>query len=191
MYDEDWYCNCVGQVRMENVTVLGEDVIVNDELYINGANVLPHKSIIDSVPEPRIIMWKNLSCPSRSAQVRVWKVNTGWQSESAAVLNEHDGKERCCLWSIWNMHLLIVVFLQVNHVCSRCSPTKIWPVKCYFIILCIVFSITDNKIRTHLSLVHFVDFETPLGCLVSMFVFFFIVFCLFSVYKWSHVMLSG
>ncbi len=48
--------DCVGQVRMENVTVLGEDVIVNDELYINGANVLPHKSITDSVPEPRIIM---------------------------------------------------------------------------------------------------------------------------------------
>ncbi|KAK1799691.1 hypothetical protein P4O66_006233 [Electrophorus voltai] len=46
----------LSQVRMENVTVLGEDVIVNDELYINGANVLPHKSISDSVPEPRIIM---------------------------------------------------------------------------------------------------------------------------------------
>ncbi|CAL8336695.1 unnamed protein product [Merluccius merluccius] len=47
----------VGQwVRMENVTVLGEDVIVNDELYLNGANVLPHKSITDSVAEPRIIM---------------------------------------------------------------------------------------------------------------------------------------
>eukprot|EP00064_Thunnus_orientalis_P018429 superscaffoldBa00004245_g18528 len=44
------------QVRMENVTVLGEDVIVNDELYLNGANVLPHKSINESVPEPRIIM---------------------------------------------------------------------------------------------------------------------------------------
>lgn len=44
------------QVRMENVTVLGEDVIVNDELYLNGANVLPHKSISESVPEPRIIM---------------------------------------------------------------------------------------------------------------------------------------
>ncbi|XP_050760490.1 mannose-1-phosphate guanyltransferase beta isoform X1 [Gymnogyps californianus] len=44
------------QVRMENVTVLGEDVIVNDELYLNGANVLPHKSIAESVPEPRIIM---------------------------------------------------------------------------------------------------------------------------------------
>lgn len=44
------------QVRMENVTVLGEDVIVSDELYLNGASVLPHKSIGESVPEPRIIM---------------------------------------------------------------------------------------------------------------------------------------
>ncbi|XP_020339603.1 mannose-1-phosphate guanyltransferase beta [Oncorhynchus nerka] len=51
------WSSSVGQwVRMENVTVLGEDVIVNDELYLNGANVLPHKSITDSVPEPRIIM---------------------------------------------------------------------------------------------------------------------------------------
>ncbi|XP_061473731.1 mannose-1-phosphate guanyltransferase beta isoform X2 [Rhineura floridana] len=51
------WSSSVGQwVRMENVTVLGEDVIVNDELYLNGANVLPHKSIAESVPEPRIIM---------------------------------------------------------------------------------------------------------------------------------------
>ena len=43
---------------MENVTVLGEDVIVNDEIYINGGKVLPHKSIGTSVPEPQIIMWR-------------------------------------------------------------------------------------------------------------------------------------
>lgn len=47
----------VGQwVRMENVSVLGEDVIVKDELYINGGRILPHKSIGDSVPDPQIIM---------------------------------------------------------------------------------------------------------------------------------------
>lgn len=47
----------VGQwVRMEGTTVLGEDVIVQDELYINGGQVLPHKSIASSVPEPQIIM---------------------------------------------------------------------------------------------------------------------------------------
>ena len=41
---------------MENVTVLGEDVIVQDEIYVNGGIVLPHKSIAASVSEPRIIM---------------------------------------------------------------------------------------------------------------------------------------
>lgn len=44
------------QVRMENVSVLGEDVIVKDELYINGGRILPHKSISESVPDPQIIM---------------------------------------------------------------------------------------------------------------------------------------
>ena len=41
---------------MEGVTVLGEDVIVKDELYVNGGMVLPHKSIAASVPDPKIIM---------------------------------------------------------------------------------------------------------------------------------------
>ncbi|XP_039951513.1 mannose-1-phosphate guanyltransferase beta [Bactrocera tryoni] len=43
-------------VRLEGITVLGEDVIVKDEIYINGGQVLPHKSIAASVPEPQIIM---------------------------------------------------------------------------------------------------------------------------------------
>lgn len=30
---------------MENISVLGDDVNIKDELYINGASVLPHKSI--------------------------------------------------------------------------------------------------------------------------------------------------
>lgn len=42
---------------MEGTTVLGEDVIVKDEIYINGGQVLPHKNIAASVPEPQIIMW--------------------------------------------------------------------------------------------------------------------------------------
>jgi mannose-1-phosphate guanylyltransferase len=44
------------QVRIEGVTVLGEDVTVSDELYINGAKVLPHKSLSESVPTSVIIM---------------------------------------------------------------------------------------------------------------------------------------
>eukprot|EP00112_Aurelia_sp_Birch-Aquarium-sp1_P006045 Seg1675.8 transcript_id=Seg1675.8/GoldUCD/mRNA.D3Y31 product="Mannose-1-phosphate guanyltransferase beta-A" protein_id=Seg1675.8/GoldUCD/D3Y31 len=43
-------------VRMEGVTVLGEDVQIKDELYLNGARVLPHKSISVSYPEPEIVM---------------------------------------------------------------------------------------------------------------------------------------
>jgi mannose-1-phosphate guanylyltransferase len=43
-------------VRVQNYSVLGQDVQVQDELYINGGQVLPHKSIAESVPEPKIIM---------------------------------------------------------------------------------------------------------------------------------------
>lgn len=51
-----WRC-VVGQwVRMENISVLGEDVIVKDETYINGGKVLPHKAISESVTEPQVIM---------------------------------------------------------------------------------------------------------------------------------------
>lgn len=52
---------------MENITVLGDDVSIKDELYINGASVLPHKSVSNdadcslpqisvSITEPRIVM---------------------------------------------------------------------------------------------------------------------------------------
>lgn len=51
-----WRCVIGNWVRMENVSVLGEDVIVKDELYINGGRILPHKSIAESVPDPQIIM---------------------------------------------------------------------------------------------------------------------------------------
>lgn len=42
--------------RVEGVSVLGEDVHVNDELALNGALILPHKVIDASVAEPQIIM---------------------------------------------------------------------------------------------------------------------------------------
>jgi len=42
--------------RIQNVSVLGQDVTVADELFINGGSVLPHKSLSESVPEPKIIM---------------------------------------------------------------------------------------------------------------------------------------
>ncbi|XP_054752311.1 mannose-1-phosphate guanyltransferase beta-like [Lytechinus pictus] len=51
-----WKCQIGQWVRMENVSVLGEDVMVKDELYINGGRILPHKSIGASVSDPQIIM---------------------------------------------------------------------------------------------------------------------------------------
>ncbi|KAJ3009454.1 hypothetical protein HKX48_007927 [Thoreauomyces humboldtii] len=42
--------------RLENVTVLGEDVHVADEVYVNGACVLPHKSLSTSIMEAKIVM---------------------------------------------------------------------------------------------------------------------------------------
>lgn len=51
-----WRSTVGAWARIEGVTVLGEDVKVGDELYLNGARVLPHKSIKASAPEPVIIM---------------------------------------------------------------------------------------------------------------------------------------
>ena len=42
--------------RVEGVSVLGEDVHLGAELTVNGALILPHKSIDASVVEPQIIM---------------------------------------------------------------------------------------------------------------------------------------
>ena len=47
----------VGQwTRVENMSVLGEDVVCKDEIYVNGAVVLPHKEIKESVLTPQIIL---------------------------------------------------------------------------------------------------------------------------------------
>lgn len=51
------WASTVGQwCRLEGVTVLGDDVEVKDEIYINGGKVLPHKSISTNVPKEAIIM---------------------------------------------------------------------------------------------------------------------------------------
>lgn len=43
-------------VRIEKMTVLGEDVHVKPEHYINGSSVLPHKSVKKDLPTPQIMM---------------------------------------------------------------------------------------------------------------------------------------
>lgn len=51
-----WNCNIGKWVQMENTCVLGEGVQINDELYMNGARILPYKTISASVHEPKVIM---------------------------------------------------------------------------------------------------------------------------------------
>ncbi|KAE9555998.1 hypothetical protein FO519_000854 [Halicephalobus sp. NKZ332] len=48
-------CSVGRWVRIEN-SVIGDDVVIKDELYLNGARILPHKSIFVNIPEPNIIM---------------------------------------------------------------------------------------------------------------------------------------
>lgn len=51
-----WHASVGRWTRVEGGCVLGDDVTVNDELYINGATVLPNKSISNNVSTPQIIM---------------------------------------------------------------------------------------------------------------------------------------
>eukprot|EP00182_Erythrolobus_australicus_P003787 CAMPEP_0185834066 /NCGR_PEP_ID=MMETSP1353-20130828/4219_1 /TAXON_ID=1077150 /ORGANISM="Erythrolobus australicus, Strain CCMP3124" /LENGTH=358 /DNA_ID=CAMNT_0028532419 /DNA_START=1 /DNA_END=1077 /DNA_ORIENTATION=- len=42
--------------RIENTSVLGEDVTIKNEVYVNGGVILPHKSVSEDISEPRIVM---------------------------------------------------------------------------------------------------------------------------------------
>lgn len=51
-----WTSSIGSWSRLENYCVLGEDVQCKDELYLNGAVILPHKEIKESVSQPAIIL---------------------------------------------------------------------------------------------------------------------------------------
>jgi mannose-1-phosphate guanylyltransferase len=51
-----WGCSVGRWARIDNKAVIGEDVFVGDEIYLNGAVVLPHKDIKESVLEPGTII---------------------------------------------------------------------------------------------------------------------------------------
>lgn len=51
-----WNSSVGKWARLENVTVLGDDVSIGDEIYVNGGSILPHKSIKANVEVPAIIM---------------------------------------------------------------------------------------------------------------------------------------
>ncbi|XP_026418202.1 mannose-1-phosphate guanylyltransferase 1-like [Papaver somniferum] len=51
-----WHSTVGEWARVENMTILGEDVHVCDEIYSNGGVVLPHKEIKCSILHPEIVM---------------------------------------------------------------------------------------------------------------------------------------
>lgn len=51
-----WHSRVGQWARLENMSVLGEDVLVQDEMYLNGGVVLPHKEIKVNILKPEIIM---------------------------------------------------------------------------------------------------------------------------------------
>lgn len=51
-----WHSTVGMWARVENMTILGEDVHVCDEVYSNGGVVLPHKEIKASILKPEIVM---------------------------------------------------------------------------------------------------------------------------------------
>lgn len=51
-----WDCTIGKWVRMDKTCVLGERVEIRDQVYLNGAIVLPNKCISASVTEPSVIM---------------------------------------------------------------------------------------------------------------------------------------
>ncbi|KAJ3079381.1 mannose-1-phosphate guanyltransferase [Quaeritorhiza haematococci] len=51
-----WHSTVGRWTRLEGTSVLGDDVHVLDEIYMNGGCVLPHKSVSASIAEPSIIM---------------------------------------------------------------------------------------------------------------------------------------
>lgn len=51
-----WHSSVGKWARIENMSILGEDVHIADEVYSNGGVVLPHKEIKSSIVKPEIVM---------------------------------------------------------------------------------------------------------------------------------------
>lgn len=51
-----WHSTVGRWARVENMSILGEDVHIGDEVYSNGGVVLPHKEIKSSILKPEIVM---------------------------------------------------------------------------------------------------------------------------------------
>ena len=51
-----WHSSVGKWARLGGVAVLGEDVHIKDQIFINGCKVLPHKQVSADILEPKIVM---------------------------------------------------------------------------------------------------------------------------------------
>lgn len=51
-----WQSSIGKWVRVEGITVVGENVHIQDECFVNGAYILPHKTITESISKPGAII---------------------------------------------------------------------------------------------------------------------------------------
>jgi mannose-1-phosphate guanylyltransferase len=69
-------------VRMENITVLGDDVNIKDELLINGGSILPHKNIRSVFLA--LLLSYSLTRTNNSALMMIARVSTNQLSSCRA-----------------------------------------------------------------------------------------------------------
>ena len=77
-----WNSSIGRWARLENVTVLGDDVSIGDEVYVNGGSVLPHKSIKQNVEgKCRPLLPRrtstNITCSALNHHVRCRNISWG------------------------------------------------------------------------------------------------------------------
>ena len=51
-----WHSTLGRWSRLENTCVLGDDVTIKDEIFVNGGSILPHKTVSTNIDQPAIIM---------------------------------------------------------------------------------------------------------------------------------------
>ena len=76
--------------RLENVSVLGDDVTIGDEVYVNGGSILPHKSIKQNVDGESYLWSTSNSPPTDVFSACNYHVKDYFVSQSS-----DNGKGRC------------------------------------------------------------------------------------------------
>jgi hypothetical protein len=106
--------------------VLGDDVTIKDELYINGASVLPHKSIATSITEPRIVMCGSESLcradEQRLTSTRLGLVIGHATSRVFGVIHDELGRRPALELQLYSFQLAArgsIRYFQIDHLACR------------------------------------------------------------------------